>query len=300
MTNLNELGCNTPILPVQLSDEEAAAVNRIRCIALPLGPYRNLTTLIGAIVSLHPQGLALNHAAGRILPVQAINFLGNCSSEAQRGFLEVAVRLLQGGARGNLGGSILKSHAFDEKVMREAYELRYGCKILKDAAPLVLYWKDSQLIYNYLERTTGGIQEVVEAFKNVRFILPVRNPIHCAKSNLSTGHWKHLVSGAKPTFGCIVSRILSTIRAISTHPSLTPDRLLVIWEWELTSKAPVAICDFLGLQHDPWWINTVATCVRIRERPAINEERMIYARAVDLQFQDLPDVRERLLRFVDV
>jgi len=282
-----------------LSSQDLATIRSIKHIVLPLGPYRNLTTLIGAVISLHPQGLALNHAAARILPDEEINFLGSCTREAQRRFLEVAVPLLQEGVRGKHGGSILKSHAFDDPVMREAYKQRYGNRVLKETPPLALYWKDSNRVYNYLLAKRDGIPSVVRAFDNVKFVLPIRNPIHCAKSNLASDHWTHVVGDATPTFGCVLAKILSMIRDIATNPSLSPDRLLVIWEWELPRAALSAISDFLELQRDPWWMNTAGTCVKIREREATSEEKAIYAREVDLQFGGLPDIRERLLRFLD-
>ncbi|MGZ2975774.1 hypothetical protein AAER07_12570, partial [Pseudomonas aeruginosa] len=47
----------------------------IRSIAPLIGPQRNLTTLISAALSLHPQVIVLNHAYGRIREHPELDFL---------------------------------------------------------------------------------------------------------------------------------------------------------------------------------------------------------------------------------
>ncbi|MEP2942282.1 MAG: hypothetical protein ABJO72_00630, partial [Hyphomicrobiales bacterium] len=99
-----------------LSDAELSILKNINQIILPLGPQRNLTTFIGAIFSLHPEALTLNHAGIRILNNPNLCFFDDCRREIQENFLKASIRLLQDGERGALGGSILKAHAFADDI----------------------------------------------------------------------------------------------------------------------------------------------------------------------------------------
>ncbi len=281
-----------------LPDREKSVVSNLNTIILPLGPFRNLTTLIGAILSLHPQAIVLNHAASRLFQYPEVDFLRDCTAEKQRNFLEVCVRLLQGGEGGERGGSILKAHAFlDYPVMKELYHKRYGDQMLK-ADARVLYWKDSQRIQNHININSDGIERVVQSFDNVKFILPIRNPIHCAKSNLRTKHWKYIVPGEKIDFETILHRILVNIRWAYTHQSLGKDRLLMIWEPELTSKSLVRICKFCKIVIDEQWIDDISSNVNVRERCATPEESKIYEKLVELEFKHLPEIYDRLISFI--
>jgi hypothetical protein len=283
--------------PELLSEEEAAVAGNIRTILIPLGPYRNLTTLIGAILSLHPQAVVLNHAAARLLDHVSIDFLARPTRDAQRRFLAVGVRLLQGGKPGDHGGSILKSHVFGDPAMRALYRERYGRRLLKPDARL-LYWKDSQRIENHLRKDGISLPELCDRLDNVKFLLPIRNPIDCAKSNLRTGLWRRIPGVQRPDFEELLIRILLSFKWTMTHPVLTAGRLLVIWQFDLLTTGLADLCRFCDIDVDDSWISTVSSHVRVKERTATEEERKIYRHAVAAVFGELPHLRDGLLRYV--
>ena len=121
----------------------------LRSVCIFMGPYRNLTTLTSALLNLHPHCQVLNHAAMRVLDDDAINFLSHYSDERFGRFCNFAIEESQGGKRGDYGGSITLSHAFDHEVMSSAYEERYGGNLRKDEVRSIV-WKDSQRLTNFL------------------------------------------------------------------------------------------------------------------------------------------------------
>jgi hypothetical protein len=77
-----------------LKDMERKVAAGIGTVVLPLGPYRNLTTLLGAIFALHPQAVVLNHA-DRIFSAPGVDFAETPDEPTLRRFIEAAVRLAQ-------------------------------------------------------------------------------------------------------------------------------------------------------------------------------------------------------------
>jgi hypothetical protein len=89
-----------------LSAEERSTLAGLETIVMPIGPYRNLTTLLAAAFALHPQALMLNHAADRLWLKPGVDLIKRPRPEVRAAFLRAAVRLAQGGRRGGYGGSI--------------------------------------------------------------------------------------------------------------------------------------------------------------------------------------------------
>src|SRR5882672_10493469 len=114
--------------------------DRIRTVCLFLGPYRNLTPLTASLLSLHPHCQVLNHAGARVFAAPDVNFLLDPSVATLRRFCDFALSASQGGQRGNYGGSITLSHAFDSDVVRDAYRNRYGELLIKPSVDC-LVWK---------------------------------------------------------------------------------------------------------------------------------------------------------------
>ena len=79
---------------IPLREEELAAADRITNVVLPLGPYRNLTTMTAALFALHPQSVVLNHAAMRVFGTRFDPF-DDLSPERWRAFKAASTRLLR-------------------------------------------------------------------------------------------------------------------------------------------------------------------------------------------------------------
>ena len=164
----------------------------LRSVCIFMGPYRNLTTLTSALLNLHPHCQVLNHAAMRVLDDDAINFLSHYSDERFGRFCSFAIEESQGGKRGDYGGSITLSHAFDHEVMSSAYEERYGGNLRKDEVRSIV-WKDSQRLTNFL-RDNKLLDQALESNEKIRFLMPIRNPMDCAISNSNSRKSEHLLS----------------------------------------------------------------------------------------------------------
>jgi hypothetical protein len=204
-----------------LTAEERATLAGLETIVMPIGPYRNLTTLLAAAFALHPQALVLNHAAERLWLKRGVDLIRRPRPQVRAAFLRAAVRLAQGGRRGGYGGSTLKAHAFQDPLLRERYRARYGDRTLKPQAK-VLFWKDSMRILNRIRQEPGRLTGLLEGIGGIKLLLPVRNPIHCAHSNLRTGHARHLVARGDRTLPAVLAQILDIVHWACPRPSSAP------------------------------------------------------------------------------
>src|SRR5690349_16380034 len=107
----------------ELASARSVTTDQIRSVCLFLGPYRNLTTLTASLLFLHPRCQVLNHAACRIFGDPRFDFLADYSERRFNDFMRYAIHASRGGRRGQFGGSITHSHAFDEQYLtRELFE----------------------------------------------------------------------------------------------------------------------------------------------------------------------------------
>ena len=113
----------------------------LKTVGLILGPYRNLTTLTAAVLSLHPSTQVLNHAGKRLLTGRR-NFIERPDEARLDRFVDAALSASTEGRRGTFGGSIQFSHAFDRENLRESYQRRYGDRAMKDDVRCFI-WKES-------------------------------------------------------------------------------------------------------------------------------------------------------------
>ena len=59
-------------------------------LSIILGPYRNLTTLTAAILSLHPDCQVLNHAGNRFMRNPQFDFMTDLSGDTLNRFMDAA------------------------------------------------------------------------------------------------------------------------------------------------------------------------------------------------------------------
>lgn len=279
-----------------LRADERATLDGLKTIVMPIGPYRNLTTLMAAAFALHPRALVLNHAADRLWLKRGLDLIRTPRPAVRNRFLRAAVRLAQGGRRGGYGGSILKAHAFEDSLLRERYRTRYGDRILKPGAK-VLFWKDSMRILNRIRQKPGRLGGLLEGVDDVKFVLPVRNPIHCAHSNLRTGHARHLIPRGERTLPGVLAQILDTIHWICTKPELD-GRLMLVWEHEWSEATLSALSRFCGMDDEPGWRRDTIEALPIRERPVGQADQDLCRALVQEKFADLPAIEAKLLAFV--
>lgn len=260
-----DLFATDPDFAEPFSEAERAAASAIETICLPLGPYRNLTTVTAAIFALHRDAFVLNHSGVRIFRDPSLDIF---SSEGRRNwhrFALAAVRMAKIGRRGNHGGSVLHSHAFDRGALREVYAARFGEEIVP-ARPRTLFWKESMVLANRL-RQSGFDFARAESFPvAMKFVIPMRNPIDCAQSSMRTGHYVYLSRGPLTGKMAIVRRIIDFYAYIARHIEEGPDRFFILHEYDLDRDTLAALQAFANLPEDPDWIDAVLKVIAFDKR----------------------------------
>jgi hypothetical protein len=244
---------------------------------LMLGPYRSLTTLTAAALHLHPHVQVLNHHYMHIFDTLHDPILFPNSQEK---FQAYALKASVGGQRGDAGGSILLSHAFDKSYpTRERYLTRYGGDGAKDDVQCMV-WKESYRIGERIRRL-DKFDALVQA--GVKFIAPLRNPIHCARSNLKTNH--HRLLGTNDRDG-VIRKVLEEYNWILNKQRQYPDAVCLFPETDYLA----AFDHFLkitGLPDDAQWRADLTACAQINPKPAVTGEELdVASQIIDELYTD--------------
>ncbi len=271
-----------------------------RTVCLAVGPYRNLTTLTAATLFLHPNCEVLNHAGKRIYRNPEVNFLADFSEEKLTRFLQFAIRISKKGGRGGYGGSITKSHAFDDKhQMRELYESSGLAQ--EDAEVHCLFWKESLLTSNLIREKQIDMQEVFDRSPQLRFLLPIRNPLDCAVSNLKTGHVRHFI-GLDETAELpqVVDAILGEIQWFASMKEAFPDRFFHYYEHTISREMLLELAAFLQLEPLEKWLSVALQGMVTKVSYDQDPELLTHYRAsVQEKFARYPKFAEGLLQFCE-
>ena len=275
-----------------LRPEELAAADAIANVVLPLGPYRNLTTMTAALFALHPRSVVLNHAAMRVFGTRFDPF-DDLRPDRWRTFKAGATRLLRHGRKSSYGGNVLYSHAFRGGLLA-LYRERYGETLLKPGAS-TLFWKDSMRFQNRFEAGDPGMEDWLAANGQSVFIFPVRDPMDCARSNRATGHWHHLVPQDQAQFGPILRRVLEALRWFRRWERQDPSRFWSFTEAEIDAGFPARFAAACRIDPDPRWLADAPRAIQVAERSEHKpENRALYLRLLDELFADDPEMRARL------
>jgi hypothetical protein len=270
----------------------------ITTVVLPLGPYRNLTTMTAALYALHPNAVVLNHAGQRVFG-STVDPFAVIDDDRWLRFKAAALRMLQHGRGGGFGGSVLKSHAFYGTALPEVYAARFGDVLLKPEAS-VLFWKESMRLQNRFMGDEAMFDTLLLRQPQVRFIYPVRNPLDCTRSNLQRGHWRYLVPKEQAQFGPVLERVLRALQWFRVRERRDPDRFLSFTELEIDGGFPERVARFSRLPAPASWaIEDAPHAVEVVSRKAHAPENLNhYARLVADLFADDPAMRARLEAFL--
>ncbi len=275
-------------------------IEQVRSVCLALGPYRNLTTLTASILFLHPHCQVLNHAGKRIFRDRKLDFISHYNQERFENFLKYAIHISEKGQRGNYGGSITHSHAFrdqsDIKNVWDEMDLE-----LKKQQIHSLFWKESQRTANRIRKKKPDLDEIFQQNKQLRFLLPVRNPMDSAISNLNSGHVRHL-NGVNKHSGLeeILNSILDEFRWFAEIQEQHPDRFFVFFAHEANRQTLIEMAGFLDLEPKDAWLGKAEGIFTIKSK--YNHHRELGAQfrhMVEQKFDGYPDFRKKLLKFVN-
>lgn len=269
-------------------------------VCLVLGPYRNLTTLTAATLFLHPHCQVLNHGGVRILHHPKLDFLRDFSRERLDNFIRYAIWISAEGERGDFGGSIVLSHAFQSShPLRSVFERAGGSSIKPQIKCLV--WKESQRITNILRENQSDIVRMLESDERLRFLLPIRNPLDCAVSNLRTGHVEHFPHLNRQSSSMeVVQAILDQIRWFAMLRAEYPGRFFSFFEHEVSREMLRRMADFLRLQPSTVWLTDAMESMRLAAGYDHDAALVLsYHESVRERFSDFPEFAAGLCKFFD-
>lgn len=288
------------VIDSDLAASKSIDIDRVETVCLALGPYRNLTTLTAATLFLHPNCQVLNHASDRVFGISEIDFLSDFSKRKLDRFIRFAIWISVKGKRGDYGGSITHSHAFSSgHVMQELYQST-NTGLLKEEVKS-LFWKESLKTSNLIRGKGIDLNSIFDSDERLRFLLPIRNPMDCAISNLKTGHVNLFRSlRKKPGKTEVVQAILDEIHWFAALQKENSERFFCYFEHEISRQMLLRLADFLKLDADETWITNALTAMKIKSGYEHDKELVDYYRhAVNEDFTEFPLLSNGLLRFIE-
>jgi hypothetical protein len=283
---------------IDLIKSKSIDIKECESVCLALGPTGNLTTVTAAVLFLHPNCQVLNHAGTRIFGNKQIDFLSDYSEERFNRFVQFAIRISDKGYRGYLGGSITYSHAFDSKyTTKEIYE-KTGSGRVKDHIKC-LFWKESHRTLNLICDKHVELGDIFKKNDKLRFLLPIRNPMDCAISNLKTGHVS-LFKGLNKNSSVIevTQAILDEILWFAEFNETFPSRFFYFYEHGISREMFIDLAKFLQLDADETWISNALSVMKTK--PSYEHDSKLlafYQDYVKNHFSHLPSLSEGLLLF---
>jgi len=283
---------------IDLKRSRHVDVQDIKTVCLLLGPYRNLTTLTASTLFLHPNCQVLNHAGQRVFGNKEIDFLFDDRQERLDRFLQFAVCLSEKGTRGRHGGSITHSHAFSEYHDMKAVFDKAKLPLVKNTIQC-LVWKESLRTANTIRERRIDMRRLLEQEGRLRFLMPVRNPLDCAASNLKTGHAK-LFRGSCRSFFDVLDAILNEIVWFVELEQKYPDRFFHFYEYDITKETLMALAAFLCLDRREDWLSRALTATIIKSGYHHDEDKVrFYSNCIEDKVQQNPALLEGLQRFIE-
>lgn len=274
-------------------------VSQVQTLCLALGPYRNLTTLTASVLFLHPNCQVLNHGSSRILGEPEIDFLLNYDDERFNAFMRYAIHISTGGSRGKRGGSIVHSHAFDEKhKMGQLYKARFGSQVLKKEI-LSIFWKESLRTSQHIRNNNIDLDRIFKANSKLRFLLPIRHPIDCALSNMRTGHAKQFGLDQDASVEMVLEAVLNEFLWVCELEQKHPKRFFHFFENAFHPETVDALTAFLDLPVDDEWKQAALEAFDV-DKHYQHDKSLIetYNRLVGEMFADYPEFAQNLKAFV--
>ncbi len=269
----------------------------IETVVILFGPYRNLTTLLASVLSLHPVCQVLNHAGERVLNDKKKNFLVKYNEKKFLNFLKFALYASQSGRRGQYGGGIFFSHAFDYEIMKEKYYSRYNNHLKQEIK--CIFWKESLKISNFIRDNNVNLEKILKENEKIKFILPVRNPIDCAFSNLKTGHIKHFPDRILNFQDCLQSIFKEFVFFLKLKEK-NPKRFFYFFEDDFISRLSEIAC-FLDLAPDKRWLKDSSEVININVHYNYSKkEKEKYFELLEKYFKDYPEFKIRLMKIIEV
>jgi len=293
----DKLAAGTARVEFAEAKRRAEDVGGIRTVCMVLGPYRNLTTLTASVVFMHPNIQVLNHGASRIFPIEEANFFSEYTDEKFVNFLRFCLYLSGGGKRGKHGGSITLSHAFEKDILGETYRARYGESTVKDDIRC-LFWKESMRVTNLIRHHGIDLADLFARNAQLRFILPIRNPIDSAISNRKEGHVQHFQGLEADTLEATIDFIVEEIAWFLDQEKAFPGRFFHFGQNDVDRATLGRLAAFLGVEPEERWIADSLTCWKLKGSYEVAADvKAAYRASVEKHMARHPEMQGKLLAF---
>jgi hypothetical protein len=275
-------------------------VSDCRSVCLTLGPCRNLTTLTASALFLHPHCQVLNDAGDRVFGRRQIDFLSDYSRRRLDRFVQYAIRISAKGKRGDYGGSITHSHAFDaQHGMSDRFQGAGGA--LPKQEIRCLFWEESLRTSNRLRSHSVDLGRIFAVEPRLRFLMPIRNPLDCAVSNIKNGHAARLEGlGPEASEAAVVEAILDETRWFADLHAQNPDRFFGYFEHDVSREMLVRLAVYLELEPLDSWLDAAMAAMQLNAGYEHAAELVdSYRQGVASRFGDHPKFAQGLLRFTE-
>jgi hypothetical protein len=163
------------------------------------------------------------------------------------------------------------------------------------------------MVTNFLRSAQVDVPQLLQRNEALRFLLPIRNPIDCALSNLRTGHVAFfgppdLPSGER-SIDAVLSAVLDEIVWFLgvRDASARPERFFLFFQHEIGRHVLEKMLDFLRLPPDEAYLAAVTDAFRVAgggyNRRKDQRLLGLYASLVSRKFDRYPAIRDALLEF---
>lgn len=274
-------------------------IENIDSVCLLLGPYRNLTTIVSSIASLHPEIQVLNHAGSRVLNLTETNFLANYSQRKFEDFMRYFVYISQSGKRGFYGGSILLAHAYvNNPELQQAYRQRFGENKLKQSVKC-LFWKEPMLVTQFVRQNQVDLLQLAKQEPRLRFILPIRNPIDCTISHVNTGSMANFFAkDGKTSELDILEQIIQIIAWFAQLAENNPHQFKLLPQNKIAKLTDKDMTDFLKVSADKEWQVSSEKLLNLKDSYNVSQEaKAVYKGFLDKYLSEYPKLYDNLLQF---
>jgi hypothetical protein len=176
----------------------------------------------------------------------------------------------------------------------------YGASLVKDVIHSI-FWKESLAVANHIRAHKVDLGHLLQRNPKLRFLLPVRNPLDCAVSNLKTGHVSRFNGlDARAPIERVVLAILAEFRWVLELQERHPDRFFCFFAHEFGRTTVGDMAGFLALEEEESWRQAALEAFDVENSYRHSEELVgFYATAVRERFSSHPGFAAKLLRFVD-
>lgn len=224
------------------------------------------------MMAFHPETTVLNHGFARILADPARNFVIDPRQTVLDAFVREAEAMALGGERGDFGGHILHSHAFDDEVLRQAYLDRYGWGAKAGAQCLV--WKDATKFTKYILGRKVGLDRLGHQLPSLRFMMMIRNPVDITISSIKKGYSLALVGEErKDSFIDVFTHMIRLFGGFSGAVRNNPEQCRFLFQDELLDRNHlIGLCRFLGISVDESWLADMERLITLRPSYPIDPE----------------------------